>query len=641
MKVYHNSQDIRFRSPFGAVKTGDIVTLRIDISGCDLPESVMVRVWTDDGEKLYPMTATKKIEVYSYSAKIEMPEVPCLLWYCFVINMSHNTYWYLNASDGLGGVGRLENFNDGKSYQITVYDKAFKTPEWFCGKVMYQIFPDRFYGEHKDREIHKKREEYIVHYDKYEPKSFNRHPYESGPACNDFYGGNLKGIIKKLPYIKSLGVGVIYLNPIFDAYSNHKYDTANYKEIDSMFGTEEDFSELCKKADEYGIKIILDGVCSHTGADSIYFNKYGNYGEGGAYNDENSPYRSWYKINDNKEYESWWGCSNLPNVDELEPSYLDYILRDDDSVIKRWLRLGASGWRLDVADELPDEFIQILREEVKKVKEDAVIIGEVWEDASNKIAYSMQREYLLGYELDSVMNYPFKDNVTAFISGQESAEEMDRALMSIAENYPVCVRYSLMNLIGTHDTMRIKSYFGGLESECGEQKLSSGLEELATYRLKCAMFIQMTYVGVPSIYYGDEAGMQGGRDPYNRKPFPWHSVDMDLIETVRALGKLRNECEVLQTGLYKTLYAKDGVYVYARYFENGKNAFGEKAEKCLAICAVNRDFEERIVELDLSDFEHSKLYKGIGVQEAVSEKMGHIEIKIQPVGFEFITDKKL
>lgn len=641
MNVYHNSQDIGFRNPFGAVKTGDFVSLRLDISDCDLPESVMVRIWINDNEEFYPMTANEKDGIYSYLANIEMPQTPCLLWYCFVIDKCGCRYWYLNADDGLGGVGRLENLNDGKSYQITVYDKDFKTPDWFCGKIMYQIFPDRFFGEHKDGEIRKKRDEYIIHYDKYEPIAFNKHFYEDGPACNDFYGGNLKGIMKKLPYIKSLGIGVIYLNPIFDAYSNHKYDTANYKEVDPMFGTEKDFSELCKKADEYGIKIILDGVFSHTGADSIYFNKYGSYGDGGAYNDESSPYRRWYNFNENNEYESWWGCSNLPNVNELEPSYLDYILRDENSVVKKWLRLGASGWRLDVADELPDEFIRILREEVKKVKEDTVIIGEVWEDASNKIAYSVQREYLLGHELDSVMNYPFKDNITAFIAGKEDAENMDRFLMSVSENYPVGVRYSLMNLIGTHDTMRIKSYFGGLEADCGDQKLSSGLEDLATYRLKCAVFIQMTYVGVPSIYYGDEVGMQGGRDPYNRKPFPWHSIDIELLDTVRVLGNLRNNLDVLQRGLYKTLYAKGGMFVYARYFENGRDAFGNKAGKCLAICAVNRDFEEHSIELDLSGFEHSKLYRGIYEQEVISEEMSHIEIRIPPIGFEFLTDKKL
>ena len=271
-----------------------------------------------------------------------------------------------------------------------------------------------------------------------------------------------------------------------------------------MFGTNEKFTALCDEAEKLGIRVILDGVFSHTGADSIYFNKYGNYGNNtGAYKNPHSQYKEWYQFTNYPNYESWWGCSNLPNVNEMTPSYLDYILRDEDSVIKTWLKRGASGWRLDVADELPDEFIKILRREVKKQDPDAVIIGEVWEDASNKVSYSIRREYLLGKELDSVMNYPFKDNMIAFLLGNIDAECLNAHFMSIFENYPKETLYSLMNIIGTHDTMRIKTLLGGLSQDCGTQKLSSGNEELATYRLKMLSFVQMTFVGVPCIYYGD------------------------------------------------------------------------------------------------------------------------------------------
>ncbi len=619
MIIFHNSRDINYRRPFGAVKGGTLVRLSLDVYECERIDFAKIRTWENDKESFLDMEVKREDDRFVCSAEIEMPQNPCLFWYCFCVSIDGSVLWYQNNDEKLGGIGKQTDYNNGNSYQITVYDKDFKTPEWFKGKVMYQIFPDRFYGEHTEGEIPKKREEYIIHYDRYEPFSFNRHPFEDGPAYNDFYGGNLRGIIKKLPYIKSLGVGVIYLNPIFSAYSNHKYDTANYMEVDEMFGNEEDFSALCSEAERIGIKIILDGVFSHTGSDSIYFNKYKSYGEGGAYNDLSSPYRKWYQFKDGNDYESWWGCSNLPNVNELEPSYLDYILRDENSVIKKWLRLGASGWRLDVADELPDEFIKILREEVKNVKEDAVVIGEVWEDASNKIAYSKQREYLLGFELDSVMNYPFKDNVTEFIMGRRSAEDLDRSLMSIMENYPKEVSYSLMNLLGTHDTMRIKSLFGGYDRDCGDRKLTSGLEELSVYRLKCALFIQMTYVGVPSIYYGDEIGMEGGRDPYNRAPFDWRNIDIDLLDTVKTLGEMRNNEAVLQKGFYKTLYAKDGVFVYARYFKDGKDAFGNKAENSYAICGINRDFTEQSVTVDISEF-----------------GCGKVTLTIPPVGYEFI-----
>ena len=440
MHIFHNSQNLIYRSPFGAVKTNDTVMLRLDIDADEKPCGVMLRVWFDSEEALLPMLEKRGSFGYIYTITITAPEKPGILWYSFLIKTAEKTLRYVNNDKGLGGIGQCIEGEEYKSYQLTVYDKDFSTPKWFRGRIMYQIFPDRFYTE-CNRAIPKKRNEYIIHFDRYEPIAFNPHPYEAGPACNDFYGGSLEGIRQKLPYIKSLGVGVIYLNPIFEAYSNHRYDTADYKAIDPMLGTEEDFKNLCDDAEKLDIKIVLDGVFSHTGADSIYFNKYGSYGQSGAYNDPSSPYRSWYDFSDDGSYTSWWNCSNLPNVNELEPSYLDYILRDKDSVVKKWLRLGASGWRLDVADELPDEFIKQLRREVKSEKEDAVVIGEVWEDASNKIAYSMPRTYLFGDELDSVMNYPFKDSVTSFIMGYITASEMNEKLMSIAENYPPCVLY--------------------------------------------------------------------------------------------------------------------------------------------------------------------------------------------------------
>ncbi len=638
MKLYHNSRDGRFRSPFGAVVTGSTVALRLDVEECSSDAEAFVRVWCMSEETLYPMEISRRGKTSVCRAEITVPSEPCLLWYSFCLKDGGDEHWYVNTGL-IGGEGGEADCGDENNYQITVYDKNFTVPKWFSGQVMYQIFPDRFFGVHENGVIEKSREEYIIHYDRYEHISFNSHPYESGPACNDFYGGNLKGIIEKLPYIKSLGVGVIYLNPIFEAYSNHKYDTANYKRIDPMFGTEEDFSRLCKEAEKLGIRIILDGVFSHTGADSIYFNKYGSYGEGGAYRDENSPYRSWYSFDENGGYASWWGCSNLPNVNEIDPSYLDYILRDEDSVIKKWLRLGASGWRLDVADELPDEFIQILRKEVKSVKPDAVIIGEVWEDASNKVAYGKQRKYLLGQELDSVMNYPFKDNVTAYIMGFKGAEEADNALMSIIENYPIPVVYSLMNLLGTHDTMRIKSMLGGLGAECGSERLNSGMEDLASYRLLCAVFMQMTMPGVPSIYYGDEVGMQGGRDPFCRAPYPWRSVDIDLLSRYRKLGQLRQSTPVLKTGFFRTLKAEDAVYVYARYFKDNTDVFGNSADDSFALCAVNRSFEPKTVSVDISDYKPKRLYFGGIAENELQLKGKYAEFTIPPVGYIYLTNK--
>lgn len=650
MQLFHNSHDSVYRSPFGAVPTGSTVKLGLKIiSDKETVESVRVRIWAQDEEKFYDMTAetgkrTDKDKTADaavlYTAKIKTSDTGALMWYYFVVKtIDGDTIYYTNNDERLGGVGITSADPMDRSYQITVYDKDYKTPDWFKGSIMYQIFTDRFCGDHSDTNgaIPKKRNEYVIHNDWYEPISFNKHPFEMGPACNDFYGGNLKGIIQKLPYLKSLGVGVIYLNPVFDAYSNHKYDTADYKNIDPMFGTNEVFKDLCAEAEKLGIRIILDGVFSHTGADSIYFNKYGSYGENnGAYRNSESPYREWYQFTNFPNYESWWGCSNLPNVKEMTPSYLDYILRDDNSVVKTWIERGAYGWRLDVADELPDEFIEILRHEVKKKNPDAVIIGEVWEDASNKVAYSIPRKYLFGKELDSVMNYPFKDNMISFVLGSMDAETLNAKMMSLIENYPKETLYALMNILGTHDTVRIKTLLGGLSNDCGTQKLSSGDEELATYRLKMLSFVQMTYMGVPCIYYGDEVGMQGGGDPFNRGTYPWRAVDPDLRQWYTELGKLRNNTECLKLGGYKTLYAHGDLYVYARYITGGRDAFGNKAEDSLAVCAINRSFERHHIEIDLSEFgEFSMFSKGILNPEFQTVRNNMIELDVAPVGCEF------
>lgn len=608
INAYHNSHIEKYRKPFGAMPCGGEVALKISVSG-ELPESVQLRCWeksSADGEYGEKIILMKKSVACSdegcracFEAKVKLPEVPSLFWYYFIIRSGGESYYYSNNSK-MGGEGSLTEYPTENSFQITVYKKDFKTPEWFFDSVMYQIFPDRFYADKAPE--NKKREEYFLHSDWYEPLADIKHPYENGPACCDFFGGTLKGICEKLPYISRLGISVIYLNPIFESYSNHRYDTGNYKKIDPLLGNEEDFKELCTEAGKLGIKIILDGVFSHTGSDSVYFNKYGLYGDGGAYNDKNSPYKDWYSVSEDGSYESWWGCSNLPNVDEMAESYIDYILRDKDSVIKRWLRLGASGWRLDVADELPDKFLKILREEVKSEKKDAVIIGEVWEDASNKVSYGQQREYLLGGELDSVMNYPFKELAIGFTLSKISSHDFAAGIMSIAENYPSEVFYSLMNLVSTHDTMRIKTVLGepyipdGLSFEERQSfKLNCFEETAAIKRLKLIIFMQMTFPGVPSIYYGDEIGMQGLTDPFNRMPFTWRSIDPELLSYCRTMIAMRNENTVLRTGGIHFINTDDDILAYIREIKNSRDALGRRAENSQVICIINRSGEEKHV----------------------------------------------
>ncbi len=607
MQIYHNSQDENFRCPLGAVKTGEKIRLALLVTADAEPLSVRVRLW-NGGEHFEEMMLEKiEPEGFLYSCTITALSKPGLLWYCFEVQNEGYTLYYSDNREALGGVGHLyANYPD-ISYQITVYDRNFKTPNWFKGAVMYQIFPDRFCRDGEIAEFPERKCGYKLHEDWYEDYYFDGHPYEFGPACNDFYGGNLRGIMSKLNYLKELGVSVIYLNPIFEAYSNHRYDTGNYNKIDPILGTEEDFAELCRVASEKGIRIILDGVFSHTGADSIYFNKYGTYGEfDGACRDWESPYGKWYQWNEDGTYNSWWGCSNLPNVNETEPTYIDYILRGKDAIIKKWLRLGASGWRLDVADELPDEFIKILRTEAKNENPDAMIIGEVWEDASNKVSYGEQREYLYGSELDSVMNYPFKDGVLGFLLGELTAEGFAKRMLSIMENYPKEALYTAMNLIGTHDTMRIKTLLGGqhIDNEMSMEekqsfRLSAKSETLAIKRQRLAAFIQMTFVGVPCIYYGDEIGMQGLADPFNRRPYTWRCVDNELLDWYKSATKLRNRTDCLKTGDFNVLYAQDDVLVYSRRVTGGADVFGEKAKNGFAICCVNRGEDTHTIELKI------------------------------------------
>lgn len=342
--------------------------------------------------------------------------------------------------------------------------------------------------------------------------------------------------------------------PIFDSPSCHKYDTGDYEKIDPMFGDEEIFKELCSEAEDLGMRIILDGVFSHTGSDSKYFNKFGNYDSLGAYQSLESPYYRWYRFNDYpKLYEAWWGFSNMPNVDELNPSYLDYIIRNNNSIIEKWLKLGASGWRLDVADELPDEFIKILKKKLKEVKAEGVLIGEVWEDASNKYSYNRRREYLFGSELDSVTNYPLRQIILDLVRNYIGNRYFIKKYMSLKENYPKEYFYSTMNILGNHDTERVLTILNNNIS-----------------LLKLAVVIQMTLPGVPLIYYGDEAGLTGGKDPYNRKAYPWGKENKDILNFYTKISNIRASEEALKSGEIKFLDFNNEVLGYERLIGNEK-----------------------------------------------------------------------
>ena len=562
MLVFHDSHDLEYRKPFGAVAEGSAVRLRIKIKRegkKEVVEQVFARLWVDnEREELHEMQFRSTSRgVDTYEVKITT-EKPMLLWYFFVIKSGEETRYF-------GENGEL-SYEHPPSYQITVYKKDYQTPKWFHKGVAYQIFVDRFYSGKKKTEVNvKQREDYQIHEDWNEPVATN-------VEHNDFYGGDLQGVIEKLDYLEDLGVSVLYLNPIFEAYSNHKYDTGDYMKIDPMFGDEKVFKELCKQAKRRGMSVILDGVFNHTGSDSRYFNREGNYDSVGAYQSEDSPYHSWYRFDEFPDkYECWWGIDTLPHTNEEDESYKDFILRDEDSVVKHWLKCGARGWRLDVVDELPTHFVQDLRTAVKEVSKDAVIIGEVWEDASNKVAYSVLREYFLGDELDGVLNYPFKRAINGFLTSEIDAGVMGAVVKTIVSNYPSQSLRSCMNLVGGHDTVRVKTLYGG------NQDL-----------VKMAALWQMTFLGVPLIYYGDEVGMEGEADPYNRGPFPWNNADLELHNWYKKLIGIRNEREVLQIGEFAQVYAEGDVYAYVRH---GKGA--------AVLVILNRGAEAAEVVLDL------------------------------------------
>ena len=469
----------------------------------------------------------------------------------------------------------LERYSE-RRFLMLVYQKGFSTPEWFHGRVMYQVFVDRFYkgvgevGTRDDVIVNEDWENGIPQYVEHQGEPIKN---------NMFFGGNLWGVAEKLEYLKSLGVGVIYLNPIFKAYSNHKYDTGDYFEIDSMFGGKAAFDNLIKKASELDIKIILDGVFNHTGDNSLYFDRYGEYGNVGAYSSENSKYRNWFCFKGNRDnYDSWWGIKILPRLNHSNEDCRRYFT-GENGVGAEYIKQGVAGWRLDVADELSDDFLDEFCQAVKQESNgEAIIIGEVWENATEKVAYGKRRKYLRGAQLDSVMNYPLRKGIMRFVLDGD-AEFLSDILQSIYSTYPKTVCDSLMNILGTHDTERALTVFGkGDDETCDEagsilayKRLSSENKKNAIKKMKLATAIQYTVYGVPSVYYGDEAGLEGYRDPFCRMPYPWGKEERELVEFYRTLGKIREENRnIFAEGEFKVDYIDDALIVYTRSYLKDK-----------------------------------------------------------------------
>ena len=585
LRIHHNSRIAKYRSPFGAVPCGTDVAIRVAVTEAD-PAHVQVtlRTWVDgEGEKLLPMD---HVGGGAFHVMLPCPE-PDLVWYSFRVRDQDGAERWYGAREGrTGGEGALYDHADVPSFQLTVYLPRETRPDWYERGMVYQIFPDRYRRDDAWRErtgaalavprggIPRKLVE-----DWGTPASYVRED-DGSVAHWDFYGGSLKGIEQDLPRLAEMGITALYLNPVFEAASNHRYDTGDYLKIDAALGTEADFRSLCASAGELGISIILDGVFNHTGDDSVYFNRYGHYPEPGAWQalkeGAASRWADAYHLHPDGTYDAWWGVGNMPALNEDSRSVRDLLLAED-GVIRRWLRAGARGWRLDVADELSDGLLADIKTAALAERPDALVLGEVWEDASNKVSYGKLRRYLLGSELDSAMNYPFRDMVIGFLTGGTDAHDAAEVIESLRENYPPEALRCALNLLGSHDKPRILTVLGDMpdestltEAQRAAWKLPDNRIGLAKSRFWLATLMQMTFPGVPSIYYGDEAGMQGLSDPCNRGPFPWGDEDGDTLIMIKNAAGLRRALPFLADGAIEARAINDDLLAFTRRGAGGQ-----------------------------------------------------------------------
>ena len=592
----HDSHSPDDRSPIGAVPSGGTVTLRFF---CSDEHAVTLRTW-DGTEQLTPMVPLGR---GLYEATLAVPVTPMLFWYDFIVHAPWGDIRYGNRDDGLGGEGQIV-YDTMHAFQITVYDPAYATPPYLHDGVMYQIFPDRFYRGSRpvtaarQKKIAAAHPEASFHKRWTEKPALDIDPENGDNRALDFFGGTLKGIEEKLGYLHDLGVTVLYINPIVQARTNHRYDTGDYHKVDPIAGDLRQFQSLVKQAEALGMHVILDGVFSHTGADSLYFNRYGRYPGKGAYQSQRSRYASWYRFFEFPDkYNAWWGFYTLPAVEKDQPDYQHFLLNQENGVLPCWIKRGASGWRLDVADELPVRLLAKMRYAIKQADADSALIGEVWEDASNKISYGQQRSYCLGDTLDSVMNYPLRRAVIDFFTGKIPAQSLARLILHQREVYPAPFLYSLMNLLGSHDRVRALNAFAGYDQEgivqmpredASRVRLTKPQLALAKARLLEALKLLCALPGIPCVYYGDEIGMQGMADPWNRAPMAWDSADKALRSAVQGILQSRRQTPVLHTGFLDVSVSDADTLVIRRFTQGGVDVLSAPLSAADAEITVTR-----------------------------------------------------
>ena len=667
-KIYHNTWDSLYRYPFGAVSEGTDVTLRMKAQKGDLQYArILVRNTATNKSDLYNMEKVSSIndgndEVDIWEATFT-PEEAGVYGYKFIVGDGDTIKYY--GEDGTEGKTGAIGDKNSLFFQMTVYDKDYKTPDWMKEAVVYQILTDRFNNGDKSNDTAKENargNEPIEYHDSWSSLPDNPRLGETGADdidgaylgdsiwSNDFFGGDIKGIQEKLDYLQGLGVNTIYLNPISMAGSNHKYDATDYKALDSMFGSEKDFKDFTKELENRGMKLIVDGVFNHVGDDSIYFDRYGKYNTVGAYeywayvydciNKDNisqedamnkandyfvksgqtfskEKWHLWFNIKNQKvdigttneryDYQCWWGYDSLPEFKSLtrdeaislglasesdefvnkssewnNKSLVNYIYKDEQSVAKQWINWGADGWRLDVANEVDTVFWNDFREEMKAHNSETLILGEIWDDAS---------KYFIGDQYDSVMNYRIRAALIDYLKNN-NAEKLNDTLMAVYEDYPKEAFYALMNLMGSHDVARAIYILGGGSDTYNRAEFDDADLDLGKQRLKLAALFEFGYPGAPTIYYGDEAGVNGSKDPDNRRTYPWGSEDESLVSFYEAIGKVReNNKDLLSHGDLTTLYSKDSVYVYGRSYNDEH-----------AIVAINPTNKDITVDINLKDF---------------------------------------
>lgn len=539
--IYYNSWLESYKKPYGAIKENHRATFTINVPMEDVVEVQFV-IRKENGAHGLESYLMKQKSNGNYQFTYVFNQGFGLYFYYFKIKQLSNGGMYklyYGSVDGNGGEGQVYGEEYGvKPYQITCFKKSEAPPEWYRESVFYQIFPDRFSADHPGQCIQNPKKNSFI-YGRREDEPYYIKDSKGEIVRWDFYGGNLQGIIQKIPYLKELGVNALYLNPIFEASSNHRYDTADYMQIDSVLGDEETFQRLIELLHENDMRIILDGVFSHVGKNSVYFNYDGTYGDDiGAYQSKSSPFYQWFTFEEYPEkYRSWWGVTDLPEVNKNDRTFQEFIYGDYDSVLSKWNKFGVDGWRLDVADELPDFFIHGIRTNLDSFP-DKVLIGEVWEDASKKIAYDERKDYILGDMLHGVMNYPFRNAILDLLTHHVPAKKIANDLAVLQENYPRDVFYNSLNNIGTHDTERILTLCKNNYS-----------------KVNLAIGMMCMLPGIPCVYYGDEVGLTGGKDPENRKFYPWGRENRFLLKSFKKWIHIRKESNILKHGEFIPFYA--------------------------------------------------------------------------------------